>query len=876
LKSFRQQVKDATTEAILLAQEFGDLDPRAVAAAQKVADLRDLIDDTNTKINALNPENKFRAIQNLGGAIAGIFQVATGALQAFGVESEQATKIAQQFQGALNIFAGLQQLSQLKDSLTAVRAAFSVSTAAATAQAAAQQGVAAANVAAGTTAVGAATGIRALTAAMATNPLTAFLVGVAAISAALVVLAEDSDDAANKLEQLGNEANLVAAELEGIQSNIKRTTDENIAAIDTAIAKRKAEGAGVKVIAELEKQRYLAQGEAINRQLKANSDANREAAAQIDELRKLDDETAIEKIRAIEKEIDERNKANKDLISNGKVLKEQIKQLEIETTEAITEEAEKQREERKKALDVNYNAALEKNKQAFAAERLEASKTIGNEVQLRLRLSEITLREREKELEIAKNNGKATIAIEQSIVDAKKDVTNQKLQIVLEGLDAQFRANVRALEAGNASEEQLAAQSLELKRKLLQDKLNQIAEFAGKESELYKKTQEELADVDAGTTKKSTKSKIELLEELRKKSDEAFEKQRLDILNNSATLDEANAKIAKAEREKLALLIQTAKAQGLNTTELEAQLRLLELTDIDKVKDLQDNLKQAFNAEILDGFFTTLSNYTDQSIDDAERIKEERLKILDEEEEAINLKFENRLIGRRQLELEQERIVKERVKAEEAAEKRIAAIRKRADIATRAKALYEIFVNTRRAVMAVKADATIPEAAKPPLIVQTIALGGIQAAAVLAQPLPKYKKGTLAVKGRSENTSDTISYQGGRGTMRVVGTGTEDTELALLQPGEAVIPTETNRKYHPAIKAIYEQKIGAAEINQFVNMRLRGDITREAKASGPVMAKMDVSDLYALGRIMRKNDGVTVKNIKELASIFADNYNPRR
>ncbi len=128
--SLRQQFKEATQEVQRLAEQYGELDARTLAAAQKAGQLKDQIGDVNAQIAALTPEGKFQAIQNLGGAIAGVFQVATGALQAFGVESEQATKIAQQFQGALNIFGGLSQLSQLKDSLTAVKAALGLTTAA--------------------------------------------------------------------------------------------------------------------------------------------------------------------------------------------------------------------------------------------------------------------------------------------------------------------------------------------------------------------------------------------------------------------------------------------------------------------------------------------------------------------------------------------------------------------------------------------------------------------------------------------------------------------------------------------------------------------------------------------------------------------------
>lgn len=44
-----------------------------------------------------------------------------------------------------------------------------------------------------------------------------------------------------------------------------------------------------------------------------------------------------------------------------------------------------------------------------------------------------------------------------------------------------------------------------------------------------------------------------------------------------------------------------------------------------------------------------------------------------------------------------------------------------------------------------------------------------------------------------------------------------DTIPVMANEGEAVIPTETNRKYHPAISAIYDHAIPAEDLNNFVN-----------------------------------------------------------
>ena len=57
-------------------------------------------------------------------------------------------------------------------------------------------------------------------------------------------------------------------------------------------------------------------------------------------------------------------------------------------------------------------------------------------------------------------------------------------------------------------------------------------------------------------------------------------------------------------------------------------------------------------------------------------------------------------------------------------------------------------------------------------------------------------------------------------------------------------------------------------------MRLKGGYSIDNRQS--VTAKMEVSDLYALRRIMKKNDGVVVKNLGELAMLMSNSYNPRR
>jgi hypothetical protein len=100
-------------------------------------------------------------------------------------------------------------------------------------------------------------------------------------------------------------------------------------------------------------------------------------------------------------------------------------------------------------------------------------------------------------------------------------------------------------------------------------------------------------------------------------------------------------------------------------------------------------------------------------------------------------------------------------------------------------ALFEIAINT--AVAIAKALPNIP------LSILAGVLGAAQAGFVLAQPVPRFAKGTLDVGGR----------------------GTGDTVHAMLTPHEAVIPVQENRDYHQAIKAIYNREISPEILNNF-------------------------------------------------------------
>lgn len=114
-KSLRSQLAEARNEAVRMSAQFGAFSKEAREAAKRAAEIKDEIGDLSDTLDALNPDAKLNAFVKLGQGIQGGFQAATGALQVFGVENERITKLAQQFQGVLNLTQGINSVLQLKD-----------------------------------------------------------------------------------------------------------------------------------------------------------------------------------------------------------------------------------------------------------------------------------------------------------------------------------------------------------------------------------------------------------------------------------------------------------------------------------------------------------------------------------------------------------------------------------------------------------------------------------------------------------------------------------------------------------------------------------------------------------------------------------------
>lgn len=114
--SIRRELREATQDAVSLARKFGELSPEALAAAQKVANLKDEFGDLKARIDALNPDAKFRAFSSALQGVAGGFAGVQGAIGLFGTESAELEKQLLKVQSALALSEGLNSVLEAKDS----------------------------------------------------------------------------------------------------------------------------------------------------------------------------------------------------------------------------------------------------------------------------------------------------------------------------------------------------------------------------------------------------------------------------------------------------------------------------------------------------------------------------------------------------------------------------------------------------------------------------------------------------------------------------------------------------------------------------------------------------------------------------------------
>jgi hypothetical protein len=122
LGNLKQQLKQAQVEVQTLSEKFGATSKQAVEAAKAAAILKDKISDAKTLTDAFNPDAKFKSVAGALTGVAGSFSVVTGAMGAFGKQSEDVEKALLKVQSVMAITSGAQAIGESIDSFKALGA----------------------------------------------------------------------------------------------------------------------------------------------------------------------------------------------------------------------------------------------------------------------------------------------------------------------------------------------------------------------------------------------------------------------------------------------------------------------------------------------------------------------------------------------------------------------------------------------------------------------------------------------------------------------------------------------------------------------------------------------------------------------------------
>lgn len=107
----KKQLKEANAELIAAQKNFGEYSNAAIAAAKRVAGLRDSIQEARETADLFDPGKKFQALSNTLSAVAGGFAAVQGAIGLFGSESKELEKQLLKVQSALALSQGLSTIA---------------------------------------------------------------------------------------------------------------------------------------------------------------------------------------------------------------------------------------------------------------------------------------------------------------------------------------------------------------------------------------------------------------------------------------------------------------------------------------------------------------------------------------------------------------------------------------------------------------------------------------------------------------------------------------------------------------------------------------------------------------------------------------------
>ncbi len=231
--SIKTQLREANIELQNLVAQFGATSPQVKAAAERVAELRDVIEDSGRAAETADLDDRFRTI---GAAVAGLasaFQGAVAIQGLFGEKSKETEEALKKVQAAMaltqaitGIFEGVKAFKQLAAQVinsTAVTKIYSVS----------QVAAAAVTRAFGGSVVATSFAFKGLAVAIASTGIGLLIVGLGVLIPKLVELFTSTKNAAGAINNLSGEEKSLADAIE----NTNRLINDRNNALDFATQK---------------------------------------------------------------------------------------------------------------------------------------------------------------------------------------------------------------------------------------------------------------------------------------------------------------------------------------------------------------------------------------------------------------------------------------------------------------------------------------------------------------------------------------------------------------------------------------------------------------------------------------------------------------
>jgi hypothetical protein len=837
-------------------QEFIDMAIRA-------GELEDQIGDVSARVRVLASDTKYidAGVEALT-ALAGGFAAAQGAAALFGGENEEVNKTIQKVTGAMAILQGIQAVANAlnKDSTLSVLLMSRAQTgavASTTALAAAETAEAGATVAATTATKG-------FTAALLANPVTAIVVGLAALVAALIAFTSSSDDAEAATKRLNDALEAQKLLLDLDEASLKRRTD-------LAVAQAKAQGKAESEITTIEgralQERIGLRRTAYNEFIKQYNDQDTRRKLSAEDNKKLEDEL----ITRQQQIADDENELQIKKIERDKQVQDEAK----EANKKAIDEAKKAAEERKKILEqqIKFTAELEKARveaitDSYAKERAQATANANQQ---------IAQLEAEKSLSVKAEKDKQAL-IKQIRANLKKEIADIDTKEATDTAAIQLKAQQLTIQA----REEGIVKEIETIRLGYEEKKNEIREQFKNETALRDDLIEQL---NAAQIREQKKAQDKFTNEAIAKEEERAvlevetatkflpdlpgieEKKQVEILKvkirfaeqaRQALIDQGNAENSTVVLQATKTVQDLKKALG-QAVEAERDANGgVDWFDLLGMGELTDDQRQAVTdaAKVM---LDSISQITDFIIDQYDRQIEKKKEVIDQIDESIDdleeqLEKEKDLrdeglannVEAIQAEIDEKKKAREEEvkQAEELQRKQIAMQKLQLVIDTAAQASNLITASTK----IFNSLASIPFVGVP-LAIATIALmtGAFVTAKVKAFQLVNDQKQSFGEGGYIDGKPHT---QGGRKYVATDGGG-----VVELEGGEYVTNKHSTAKYADLLEAINNDDITGMNEDALREMLQGLGIHLSTEAPERVLRVVHERDNYRQAVLMNEGAG---------------------